>query len=90
MKNSGVLGSEVKSSNWCLVHLYFSSNIIKMQARRIRWAGHVAGMRMNRNKYIVLVGKLQGNTPFGRPKRRWKDDIKMDLTEMGVRGSVVG
>jgi hypothetical protein len=40
-------------------------------------------MRTNRNKYVVLVGKLQGNRTYGRPKRRLEEDIKMDLIEIG-------
>jgi len=49
----------------------------------MRWAGHVARMRERRDVYRVLVGKSEGQRPFGRPRRRWEDNIKMDLQEVG-------
>jgi len=45
----------------------------------MRWAGQVAGMEERRGVYRVLVGKPEGKRPLGRPKRRWEDNIKMDL-----------
>ena len=51
--------------------------------RRLRWARHVARMEQFRNAYRVLVGKLEGKRPLGRPRRRWEDNIKMDLREVG-------
>ena len=60
--------------------LYFSLNIIRnLKSRRLRWAGHVARMEQSRNVYRVLVGKPEGRRPLGRPKRRWEDNIKIDL-----------
>jgi len=60
--------------------LYCSPNIVRMiKSRRMRWAGHVAGMRKSRGVYRVLVGKPEGKRPLGRPRRRWVDNIKMDL-----------
>jgi hypothetical protein len=56
-------------------------NIIK--SRRMRWAGHVERMREKRNAYRILVGKPEGKRPLGRPRRRWVDNIKMDLREIG-------
>ena len=56
----------------------------KMLTKRMRWAGHVARMRQGRGLYRVLVGKPEGKRPLGRPRRRWEDNIKMDLQE--VRG----
>jgi hypothetical protein len=53
----------------------------------MRWAGHVAGMGEKRNAYRLLVGKTQGKRPLGRPRRRWVDNIKMDLGEVGWSGS---
>jgi hypothetical protein len=47
--------------------------------RRMRWAGHVARMGEGRGVYRVLVGKPEGTRPFGRPRHRWEDNIKMDL-----------
>jgi len=51
----------------------------------IRWAGHVAGMR-RRGVYGVLVRKPGGKTPPGKPWRKWEDNIKMDLQEVGCGG----
>ena len=47
-------------------------------------AGHVACMCERRGVYKVLVGKPEGKGPLGRPRRRWEDNIKMDLQEVGV------
>jgi hypothetical protein len=57
-----------------------------IQSRRMRWAGHVARMGAKRNAYRILVGKPEGNRPLGRPRRRWVDNIKMDLREIGWDG----
>jgi hypothetical protein len=54
--------------------------------RRVRWAGHVARMREKRNACRILVGKLEGKRPLGRPRRRWMDNIKIDLKERGWYG----
>jgi hypothetical protein len=53
-------------------------------SRRMRWAGHVARMGEKRNVYRLLVGKPEGKGPLGRPRRRWIDNIKMDLLEIGL------
>jgi hypothetical protein len=67
--------------------LYSSPNIIRMiKSRRMRWAGQVAWMGETRNAYRILVGKPEGNRPLGRPRRRWVDNIKMDLGEIGWDG----
>ena len=50
---------------------------------RMRWAGHVARMGEERGVYRVLVGKPEGKRPLGRPRRRWVDNIRMDLHEVG-------
>jgi hypothetical protein len=55
-----------------------------MKSRRIRWAGHVARMGEKRNAYRILVGKPEGKRPLGR--RRWVNNIKMDLREIGWDG----
>jgi hypothetical protein len=49
----------------------------------MRWAGHVAPIGEKRNVYRLLVGKTEGKRPLGRPRRRWVDNIMMDLGEMG-------
>ena len=69
-------------------NLYSSPNIVRViKSRRMRWAGHVARMGEGRGVYRVLVGKPVGRRPLGRPRRRWDDNIRMDLREMG-RGCV--
>ena len=50
------------------------------------WAGHVARKGEKRGVYRVLVGKPEGNRPLGKPRRRWEDNIKMDLQEVGCEG----
>jgi hypothetical protein len=57
-----------------------------IKSRRMRWAGHVARMGETRNTYRLLVGKPEGKRPLGRPRRRWVDNIKMDLREIGWDG----
>jgi len=52
----------------------------------MRWAGHVARMEEGRGVYRVLEGKPEGKRPLGRPRRRWEDNIKMVLQEVGCEG----
>jgi hypothetical protein len=67
--------------------LYSSPSIIRIiKSRRVRWAGHVARMGEKRNTCRILVGKPEGKRPLGRPRRRWVDNIKMDLREIGWDG----
>jgi len=67
--------------------LYFSPNIVRViKWRRMRWAGHVACMGERRGVYRVLVRKPEGKRPFGRPRRGWEDDFKMNLQEVGCWG----
>ncbi|KAJ4427776.1 hypothetical protein ANN_25429 [Periplaneta americana] len=54
---------------------------LNLKSRRLRWAGHVARMGESRSAYRVLVGRPEGKRPLGRPRRRWEDNIKMDLSE---------
>ena len=61
-------------------NLYSLPNIVRVvKSRRMRWAGHVACMGEGRGVHRVLVGKPEGKRPLGRPRRRWEDNIKMDL-----------
>jgi hypothetical protein len=54
------------------------------KSRRMRWAGQVARMGEKRNAYQILVGKPEVKRPLGRPRRRWVNNIKMDLREDGM------
>ena len=66
--------------------LFSSPNTVRVMKPRMRWAGHVACMGQSRGVYRVLVGKPEGKKPLGRPWRRWEDNIKMDLQEVGCGG----
>jgi hypothetical protein len=57
-----------------------------IKSRRMKWAGHVARMREKRNANRTLVGNPKGTRPLGRPRRRWVDNIKIDLREIGWNG----
>jgi hypothetical protein len=73
-----------KLHNEKLRDLFSSPSIIRMiKSRRMKWAGHVARMGENRNAYRLLVEKPEGKRPLGRPRRRWVDNIRMDLGEAG-------
>jgi len=64
--------------------LYSLLNIVRVvKSRRMRWAEHVARLGEDRGVHRVLVGKPEGKRPLGRPRRRWEDNIKMDLQELG-------
>jgi hypothetical protein len=81
-------GSWRKLHNDELHSLHSSLNIVRMiKLRRMRWAGHVARMGEGRGVYRVLVGRPEGKRPLGRPRRRWEDNIKMDLREIGIDGA---
>jgi len=54
-----------------------------MKSRRLRWARHVARIGLEKGMYRVLVGILEGKSPLGRPRRRWVDNIRMYLQEVG-------
>jgi len=76
-----------KLHNEELKDLYPSPNIVRViKSSRMRWAVHVARMGERRGVYKALVGKSEGNRPLGRLRRRWEDNIKMDLKEMGCEG----
>jgi hypothetical protein len=67
-----------------LHNLYCSPSIVRMiRSRKMRWGGHVTRMGEKRNACRILVGKPEGNGPLGRPRRRWVDNIKTDLKEIG-------
>jgi hypothetical protein len=82
-KRDEVTGERRKLHNEELRDLYSSPNIIRIiKSRRMRWAEHVARMGERRDSYRSLVGKPEGKKPIGRPKRKWVDNIRMDLEEV--------
>ena len=82
-KRDEVIGEWRKLHNE-LNDLYSLPNIVRVvKSRGMRWVGHVARMVQWRGVYRVLVGKPEGKRPLGRPRRRWEDNIKMDLQEVG-------
>ena len=67
--------------------LYSSPNVVRViKSRRMRWAEHVARKGENRGVYGALVGKPEGKRLLGKPRRRWEDNIKMDIQEVGYEG----
>ena len=79
-----VTGEWRRLHNEELSDLYSSPNIVRViKSRRMRWAGHVARMGEERAVYRVLMGKPEGKRPLGRPRRRWVDNIRVDLQEVG-------
>jgi hypothetical protein len=81
----GVTGGWRKLHNEELHNLYSSPSIIRIiKFRRMRWAEHVARIGEKRNVCRLLVGKPGEKRPLGRPRRRWMDNIKMDLLEIGL------
>ncbi|KAJ4446570.1 hypothetical protein ANN_13267 [Periplaneta americana] len=82
-KRDEVTGEWRKLHNTELHALYSSPDIIRnIKSRRLRWAEHVACMGESRNAYRVLVGRPEGKRSLGKPRRRWEDNIKMDLMEV--------
>jgi len=83
-KRDKVTGEWRKLHNEELSDLYSLPNIVRVvKSRRMRWAGHVARMGEGRGVHRVLVEKPEGKRSLGRPRRRWEDNIKMDLQEVG-------
>ena len=65
--------------------MYRSPNIVKViKSRRLRWAEHVARMEEGRSSFNILTGKAIGKRPLEGPRRRWGDNIRMDLEEIGI------
>jgi len=70
-----------------LSDLYSSPSFVRViKSRRMKWAGHVARMGLRRGVCKVLVRRREGKRPLGRPRRRWEDNIKMYLQEVGCGG----
>ena len=86
-KRDGVTGEWRKLHNEELRDLYSLPNIVRVvKSRRMRWAWHVARMGEGRGVHRVIVGKHEGKRPLGRPRRRWEDNMKVDLQEVGGGG----
>ena len=65
--------------------LYRSPKLVRViKSRRLRWTGHVARMEEDRSAFKILTGKPTGKRPLMRPRRRWEDNIRMDLEEIGI------
>jgi hypothetical protein len=83
-KRDEVTGEWRELHNEELNDLYSIPNIARgVKSRRMRWAGHVARIGEDRGVHRMLVGKPKEKSPLGRPRRRWEDNIKMDLQEVG-------
>ena len=84
LQRDEILPLVILGHNEELNDLYSLPNIVRVvKSRRMRWAGHVARMGEDRGVHRVLVGNPEGKRPLGRPRRRWEDNIKMDLQEVG-------
>jgi hypothetical protein len=83
-KRGEVTGEWGKLHNEELRDLYSSPSVMRIiKSRRVRWARHVARMGEKRNAHRLLVEKAEGKRPLGRPRRRWVDNIRMDIGEVG-------
>jgi hypothetical protein len=86
-KRGEVIGEGGTLKNEELNGLYASSSIVRgIKSRKMKWAGHVERMGEKRGVYRALVGKPGEKRPLGRTRRRWKDNIKMDLHEVRYGG----
>jgi hypothetical protein len=87
LKLSEISSSHGATSQKTVIFVLKLVSILEMlltyKARRMRWAGHVARMGEVRGAYNILVGRPEGSRPLGRPRRRWEDNIKMDIREIG-------
>ena len=83
-KRDEVTGEWRRLHNEELNDLYSSPNIVRViKSRIMRWAGHVARMGEEKGEYRVLLGKPEGKRPLGKPRRRWVDNNRTDLQEVG-------
>jgi hypothetical protein len=85
-KREEIVGGWRRLHNEELQNLYTSSNIITViTSMRMRWVGHVACV-VEINIYNILIGKPEGKRPLGRSRSRWKDNVRMDLMDIGWEG----
>jgi hypothetical protein len=86
-KREEVAGGWRRLHNEELHNLYASPHILKViKSRRMKWVGHIARMEEMKNAYTILVGEPEGKKPLRRPRRRWEDNIRTDLKEIGWEG----
>ena len=86
-KRDDVRGEWRRLHNEELNDLYSSTNIVRViKSRRTKWAGHIVCIGESRGVYRDLMGKPDGKKSLGRPRRRWDDNDKMDLHEVGCEG----
>jgi hypothetical protein len=84
-KREEVMGEWRELYTEALHDLYSSPSIIRIiKSRRMRWAGHVARMGEERTVYRLLLGEPEGKRPLGRPRRRRRDSIRIELLEIGL------
>ena len=81
-KRDDVIGNWRKLHNEELYGLYCSPIIVRPIKSIMRWVGHVARIEERRVAYRILVGKPERKKPLGRPRRRWENNIKIDLQEV--------
>jgi len=88
-KGEYVVRSDEVTGEWRKLHyeelrdLYSLPNIVRVvKSRTMRWVGHVARMGLDRVVYRVLVGRPEGKRSLGRPRRRWDNNIKMNIQEV--------
>ena len=78
-------GERRRLHNEELHSLYLSTKIVRViKSKRLRWAGHVARMEESRSAFKILSGTHSGKRPLRRIRRRWEDNIRMYLKEMGI------
>jgi len=86
-KRDEVTGEWIKLQNKEVDNLCCYPSIVRViKSSRMRWTRHVARMGQRRGVYRVLVDKPEGKRPLGKPRRRWEDNIKMDLQEVRSGG----
>jgi hypothetical protein len=72
-----------RSVQFIVAKLFTVENVAIIKSRRMRWAGHVARMGQERNVYRLLLGKTEGRRPLGTPRRKWIDNMKINLDWSG-------